>query len=1293
MNMTNKKLTVLNSKNKTVTIVKNSLKFISWNIQAPSTVEGNKFQINEFRNVLTENDFICLQETRRDIHLSGYRVECNNRKDAKNGGVAILVKNEYKEGIEFIKDKNSPDYLVCRLKKEFFQQEEDIFLVNVYAKPHNTTDSPETDTGREVLSKTEHIVNDLREKGEIILCGDFNARIAQQTGMINNDTNDFLPMPDDYEPDIYKDRNSHDKLTNSYCKQFINLISNNQLCILNGRTLGDFQGQFTSIQPKGCSVIDYFAVSSKIQPKVNYLKVKNLTMYSDHRPLMMELRCPPMTVKPPTPLEKEYQKASPRFIFNEANKGAFMEAQDSEQSAQTLTNLQETLGTLSNGQFNHNTNIAKTVKDINSKFTEHIRNLATSSFKQTKIQANKKSKNKPWFNWQARMAKRELRKTTNTTSEFPNSDLIRENFYRVKGTYRRLLKKCETKYFENLNEEIEEGKVLNWQSFKKLKQHKTNKLNYDSYDMKNFENFFRDLYSDKHATINSEQKHEFMNSADEINNTSENYPDKLNKTITRQEVSSTIKSLKSGKASSTDMVSNELLKCLNNDHIDFLTNLINSCFYHSIYPWNESIITPLHKKGDVSNPDNYRAIAVSSVIGKVFSTILLERLKLFKKENCPDPPNQLGFTKGAQTYDHIFTMQTIAAKYKKMHKPVYAVFVDFKKAFDSVCRQALFYKLAKIGVTGKFYNVLENMYKNSFAFIKLSGHLSNRINISKGTEQGHPLSPDLFKIFISDLSPLLEMLCCPELSNIPISHLLWADDLIMLSLSPEYCQMQLDILGKYCIDWGIEVNEIKTQIIIFGNLKSSQINPEFKLLGKILKIVDSYCYLGIILHKTGELRTAQSTLKTKAMRAFFGLKRTIIRSKLSFKALATLFDSLIKPIILYGAPIWTPTSAINKSIIKYCKVKPVIVENFISKINRTISEKVHLSFLKWALGVHRKASNVGAWGESGRYPLIYQSIRLTLNYYKRLLTAADGTFIQAALKEQKSLNLPWFKNIEPLLKLDEIFHQDHVTAFRATKNVKNHSKKNTINSSSLSSNNVSSVSKVKPLPSGKFRVQNIVKTLTEHFVKCWNHEKSKSSKLSFYDTCKQKFAREPYLDVTKGFSRRYNTTKLRISSHDLELECGRYNNIPRESRICTWCQLSMGINTVEDENHLLHSCDLYASLRTKLITRLNNAPKHKNEAHPQLIITSQSLKDHLNSLLSPYSNLDSEELNSFNMHHNVFANPVVINAEQNYYQQRRSYIINCVCTFICQAQEKRRKYMKDVKEREIKLNTLVIHFN
>ena len=438
--MNDKKLTVINNKrNKRVTIVKNSLKFLSWNIQAPSTTEGNKFQIKEFKDVLQTRDFICLQETRRDVHLTGYRAECSNHKDNKCGGVAILVKNEYRDGVEFIKDKNFTDYIVCRLKKTFFQQNDDIYLVNVYARPHNSNELTTTDKGRDILSKIEGIVNDLRQKGEVILCGDFNARIAKLTGLLEDDNNKFLPMPDDYEPDADKPRNSQDTSTNSYCKQFINLVSNNQLYILNGRTLGDFSGQFTSIQPKGCSVIDYFAVSPKLKNSVNFMKVQNLTMYSDHRPLTMELRCPPISLDPSKPLQDEYQKAPPRFIFNEVNKSSFIEALSAETATEALNELNRSLESLNHTTTPHTVNI--TLKTVNDTFTEHIRTVASTSFKQTKVGAKKQQKNNPWFNWQARSAKRELRKATNVTSRFPSSDQIREEFYRVKGNYKRLLKK------------------------------------------------------------------------------------------------------------------------------------------------------------------------------------------------------------------------------------------------------------------------------------------------------------------------------------------------------------------------------------------------------------------------------------------------------------------------------------------------------------------------------------------------------------------------------------------------------------------------------------------------------------------------------------------------------------------------------------------------------------------------------------------------------------------------------------------------------------------------------------
>ena len=196
--------------------------------------------------------------------------------------------------------------------------------------------------------------------------------------------------------------------------------------------------------------------------------------------------------------------------------------------------------------------------------------------------------------------------------------------------------------------------------------------------------------------------------------------------------------------------------------------------------------------------------------------------------------------------------------------------------------------------------------------------------------------------------------------------------------------------------------------------------------------------------------------------------------------------------------MFTPTSPTVKTIVNSIKTNKPFLQNFLPKLSRSPSEKVHLSFLKSAFGVHRKASNVGVWGETGRYPLIYQSLRLTLNFYKRLQKLPDSSFAKAALKEQVQLKLPWFSYFEPITKLDEIFHLDHVSAHRILNSKK-------VSNKPLCNKNINSLSGLRsanPLPSKKFRVEEVIKILTKKFVQSWEDGKSSSSKLSFYNIIK-----------------------------------------------------------------------------------------------------------------------------------------------------------------------------------------------
>ena len=320
-----------------------------------------------------------------------------------------------------------------------------------------------------------------------------------------------------------------------------------------------------------------------------------------------------------------------------------------------------------------------------------------------------------------------------------------------------------------------------------------------------------------------------------------------------------------------------------------------------------------------------------------------------------------------------------------------------------------------------------------------------------------------------------------------------------------------------------------------------------------------------------------------------------------------------------------------------------------------------------------------------------------------------NSFVSAALREQKSMNLPWYRNIKPLLKCDEIYSLDHVTANK----IKHMKSSNLATSSHVSKREIemkfyprasrellesmSMLQTAKPLPSKQFRVYRIIEILEHHFVKAWEYEKSNSSKLSFYHSCKSSFGREPYLDISKGFNRRYSTTKLRISAHDLQIETGRYKNIPRASRFCEWCKINLGQDLVEDESHVLTECDLYSKSRSKLFDALKKTPSSVNDGDrigelDFTKISHSSILDQLMTLLSPNSPIaDHPDLNIFNHHHRISSENKIKHQTQSG-SDRRSYIVNCICTYINSCFNDRWKVTKHLRDAEPdSCQTLRIH--
>ena len=150
---------------------------------------------------------------------------------------------------------------------------------------------------------------------------------------------------------------------------------------------------------------------------------------------------------------------------------------------------------------------------------------------------------------------------------------------------------------------------------------------------------------------------------------------------------------------------------------------------------------------------------------------------------------------------------------------LFACFIDLKKAFDTVWHDGLFLKLQKAGICGKIYQVIKSMYDGSQAKVKCNQFMSDPIDITKGVHQGNVLSPLLFNIFINDLGDNLIDTEAPVLYDSKINHLLYADDLLLLSKSATELQQNIGKVNEFCDRLGLSVNPDKTRTMIFTKKK------------------------------------------------------------------------------------------------------------------------------------------------------------------------------------------------------------------------------------------------------------------------------------------------------------------------------------------------------------------------------------------------------------------------------------------------------------------------------------------
>lgn len=200
------------------------------------------------------------------------------------------------------------------------------------------------------------------------------------------------------------------------------------------------------------------------------------------------------------------------------------------------------------------------------------------------------------------------------------------------------------------------------------------------------------------------------------------------------------------------------------------------------------------------------------------------------------------------------------------------------------------------------------MYNETRYIIKNNGKFSKPIDSNLGVKQGCNLSPLLFNIFINDIHDIFEASCSPiDINSRKISSLSFADDLVIMSESQVGLQNSLDKLNKYCQNWGLDVNISKTKVVVFNKpftQKIKKLNFTFDI--NKIEVQNSYRYLGIDISNTGNFGKSHEYLYKKAIRAQYSIYSSInvYSDQTNVPLFLRLFDSLLKPILLYGSEIW-----------------------------------------------------------------------------------------------------------------------------------------------------------------------------------------------------------------------------------------------------------------------------------------------------------------------------------------------------------------------------------------------------
>ena len=374
--------------------------------------------------------------------------------------------------------------------------------------------------------------------------------------------------------------------------------------------------------------------------------------------------------------------------------------------------------------------------------------------------------------------------------------------------------------------------------------------------------------------------------------------------MNEQYVVKQIESMGNGKATGLDNISVRLLKIAKNAVSRHITHILNMSIQSGHVPslMKAARVVPIHKSGDVEDTNNYRPISVLPTVSKILERYIhgllydyLESLNLIAKSQSGFRHLHSTATALVKVYDQL--LESIDAG-----KLIGVVFIDLKKAFDTVNHNILIDKLESYGIDGTELQWFKSYMSERTQKVDFVGTLSEKMSIDIGVPQGSILGPLLFILFVNDIQSVVEG------SQID----LYADDTTIQSADKDINNIEkklnkdLENINNWLVKNRLILNAKKTVCMLIGThqrlSKLEKVKLNIKVGDSVLTQVSEAKLLGVHIDPHLSWQPHIHSLCSKVSKKLGLLRR--LRKVMPHNTMKTIYNTLVLPLMDYADIIW-----------------------------------------------------------------------------------------------------------------------------------------------------------------------------------------------------------------------------------------------------------------------------------------------------------------------------------------------------------------------------------------------------